>query len=110
MAELRSLLIPTDDFASTLAFFKDFLKLPPKFVDGERYAEFDLNGLKLGLLAGEERIVDATALGVRVDNVEAALASLDLDAPVLEGPHERRAVVKMPGGAALVVYSKQVKP
>ncbi len=38
-----------DDMAASLAFYRDTLKLPLKFQDGEKWAQFDVNGQAIAI-------------------------------------------------------------
>ena len=108
----HTLLYPVERLDPAIGFFRDALGLPLKFRDGERYAALDAGGLTLGLAAGEERIVDRPALALRVDDLDEALARLlEQGADILrqpeDGPHERRAVLRAPGGHPLVISAKR---
>ncbi len=108
----HTLLYPVERLDPAIGFFRDALGLPLKFRDGDRYAALDAGGLTLGLAAGEERIVDEPALAFRVDDLDAALARLleqgaDILRPPEDGPHERRAVLRAPGGHPLIVSTKR---
>ena len=91
-----------------MAWYRTVLGVEPTFVDGDRWAQFDLGGTRLAL-AGRDRAADAAGVMVKVADVEAARAALvatGLDAgPVQQGPHERRCTLTSPDGHAVTLYS-----
>lgn len=102
------MLSAVDDLDAAVAFYRDGLGALVKFRDGDRYCALDLGGVTLGLLAGSERMVSETALSLRVADVDAALDRLkgrnaQMVRAVESGPHERRAVLRAPGGALVVL-------
>jgi predicted enzyme related to lactoylglutathione lyase len=103
----HSILIPVSDMTQAVAFCRDVLGLPLKFQDGERYAAFAFGTLTLALLGAEERVADGPALGLRTDDIAAALAQClagggAILREVETGPHELRAVVASPAGAIVL--------
>ncbi len=112
---VQTLLYPVDDLETTLCFFRDALALPLKFRDGDRYAAFDAGGITLGLVSGDERLIDSPALALRVDDIDAAMTQLSANGavvlrPVECGPHERRAVLRAPDGQTLVLTTRLDTP
>lgn len=94
-------LIPVPALTPALRVLRDVLQLPLRFSDADRYAAFDAR-LKLAVAADDERIVEAPALVIRVDDLDAALRRLiaegaDVRRAAEQGPHERRAVVRLAG-------------
>jgi len=88
-------------------FVSAVLGIEPTFVDGGRWAQFDLNGARLALAAGAESSGAAQVM-VKVADVEAvagrlAKAGWDVAGPVA-GPHEVRVTVTGPDGWTVVVY------
>lgn len=107
----HSILVPVKDMAASVSFFRDTMGLKLKFQDGTRYAAFEFGGLTLALVADEERIIDETALSFRVSDIAAAVADArhagaEVVRAVEQGPHEKRAIVREPGGTALVFSEK----
>lgn len=100
--------IPVEDLAAAVAHWEAVLGGPPTFVDGTRWAQFDLGGRRLAL-AGTDRITDLPALMLKAPDLDAArefLAQLGatLD-PVEVGPHESRFLARGAGPMDIVVYS-----
>ena len=98
---------PAARLADGVEFMKAVLGIEPTFVDGERWAQFDLGGARLALASGAEssgaaqamvKVVDATAAAERL-----ARAGYDVAGPVT-GPHEVRFSVTGPDGWSVVVY------
>ena len=105
------LLHPTDDMEASVRYFRDVLGLKQKFRDGDRYCAFELGGMALGLVAGEEKIVDAPTLVFRADDIDAAINTMTgngakIVRPKERGPHEDRVILSVPGGGAVVVSAK----
>jgi predicted enzyme related to lactoylglutathione lyase len=110
--KIHSLLIPVDNLGSAVEFLTSNLGCVVKMRDGDRYCALDAGGQMLALVSGEERVVDSIALVVRVDDMEAAIASVtegggELLSPPHEGPHEVRAVVMGSGGVPMVLSAKR---
>lgn len=89
-------------------FVTAVLGVEPTFVDGERWAQFDLGpGARLALASGTESAGAAQAM-VKVADAPAAAerlaqAGYDVAGPVT-GPHEVRFTVTGPDGWSVVVY------
>jgi hypothetical protein len=110
--ERLSPLLPVDDLAAAVEAWSALLGVEPTFVDGERYAQFDVAGSRLAL-AGTDRAADVPAVMVKVGDLaaarERALASgLEAGDPQ-EGPHEVRCVVTGPGGWPVVLYAPRAR-
>jgi len=100
--------LPVPDLGEAVGFWSAALGVEPTFVDGERWAQFDLEGRRLAL-AGSDRASEQAGVMVKVEDVEAAAAELaghgvELG-PVEEGPHELRRSGVAPGGFSLVIYA-----
>ena len=86
----------------------DALGLKLKFRDGDCYAAVEGDGLRLGLVAGSERIVEQPAPVFRVAAMAPELRRL-LDAgarivrPLERGPHEQRVVLQSADGITLML-------
>ncbi|MGH3521148.1 MAG: VOC family protein [Haloechinothrix sp.] len=96
-AERISPTFPADDIAAAVKLLTAVLGCAPTFVDGERWAQFDVNGSRVAL-AGTDREGDGPSLSVKVHGLDATSARLraagfDVGEPV-SGPHERRAVIR----------------
>ena len=80
----------------------------PTFVDGDRWAQFDVAGRRLAL-AGTDRVSDQAGIMIKVADLTAARAdALAAGLAVSEpqtGPHEVRCVVTAPGGWPVVLYA-----
>ncbi|HEY3796893.1 MAG TPA: hypothetical protein VGL58_00940 [Caulobacteraceae bacterium] len=99
--EKLATVLPVDDVAAAVAAWSQALGATPTFVDGERWAQFDVAGGRL-CLAGADRASDRPGLMLKVADLDAARAALAAFSPgaVAQGPHERRFSVDLPGGAA----------
>jgi catechol 2,3-dioxygenase-like lactoylglutathione lyase family enzyme len=100
--------LPVPDLEQAVSFWAGLLGTEPTFVDGDRWAQFDLNGRRLAL-SGADRVADVPGVMVKVGDLEAARERLAADGlgvgPIEEGPHESRCVVEGPGGWPLVLYA-----
>jgi hypothetical protein len=105
--ERLSTVLPVDDLAAGVAFWTTALGAGPTFVDGDRWAQFDVGPHRLAL-AGADRTADVAGVLVKVDDLEATRAGLlagGLQVGEIEtGPHERRCTATAPGGWALTFY------
>ncbi|GAA2000017.1 VOC family protein [Catenulispora subtropica] len=98
---------PTADMGGGVRFVSAVLGLEPTFVDGERWAQFDLGGARLALASGAESSGAAQVM-VKVADLAAAAGRLaaagyDVAGPVT-GPHEVRVSVAGPDGWSVVLY------
>ncbi|MEU6189379.1 hypothetical protein [Nocardia sp. NPDC047038] len=94
---------PTDDLPATVALLAAVLATEPTVVDGDRWAQFDSDGVRV-MLAGTDREDDSPFLAIKVDDLDAALNRLraggfEAAQPAI-GPHERRAVIRPTPGSA----------
>jgi hypothetical protein len=98
---------PAARLGDGVRFLTAVLGIEPTFVDGERWAQFDLGGARLALASGAEssgaaqvmvKVADAAATAERL-----ARAGYDVAGPVA-GPHEVRFSVTGPDGWSVVVY------
>lgn len=99
--------LPTADLAGAVALWTGLLGAPPTFVDGDRWAQFDVAGKRLAL-AGSDRMSDAAGVMIKVDDLDAAVAAAQaagLSAgPIDQGGHERRCLLDV-SGAPVVLYA-----
>lgn len=98
---------PVGEMPAAVGFVSAVLGIEPTFVDGERWAQFDLGGSRLALAAGTESSGSAQVM-VKVADIDAVVARLtaagwDVAGPVA-GPHEVRATVTGPDGWTVAVY------
>ncbi|HWA62453.1 MAG TPA: hypothetical protein VG939_13815 [Caulobacteraceae bacterium] len=100
--------LPVDDVQAAAKTWAALLGAEPTFVDGDRWAQFDVAGRRLAL-AGTDRMSDAAGVMIKVDDLEAArtaVVGLGLTAgEIRTGPHERRFQVLTPGGWPAVYYA-----
>jgi hypothetical protein len=98
---------PAGELGESVRFVAAVLGKDPTFVDGERWAQFDLGGARLSLASGAEssgaaqvmvKVADLAAVSERL-----AAAGYDVAGPVT-GPHEVRVSVTGPDGWSVVVY------
>ena len=104
---------PAGRLADGVRFMAAVLGIEPTFVDGERWAQFDLNGARLALASGAEssgaaqvmvKVADAAGTAERL-----TAAGYDVAGPVT-GPHEVRFTVTGPDGWSVVVYEPVRRP
>lgn len=92
--EVRSMttVLPVETIADAVRSWGSLLGVAPAFVDGERWAQFNIGGSKLAL-AGPGQGIRRAGLMVRVDDLEASrteIAGAGLDVSAIQtGPHER---------------------
>lgn len=107
-AEKLAAVIPVDDLAEAVDRWTTLLGVEATFVDGDRWAQFDVGGTRLAL-AGADRSDDRPGLLVKVPDVAAYRSELvgqGISVSEIErGPHELRCVVDGSGGFAVTFYS-----
>jgi hypothetical protein len=103
--------LPVPDLSAAVGAWSAILGIPPRFVDGDAWAQFELAGCRLAL-AGTDRDSDRAGVMAKVDDLEEArrlAQSLGLEVgPTREGPHELRCTVIGPGGWPILIYSAKV--
>ena len=99
--------LPVDDLAAAVETWSALLGAKPTFVDGDRWAQFDVGGRRLAL-AGTDRVSDVAGVMIKVDDLagarEAALSKGLMVSEPKQGPHEVRCVVVTPGGWPAIFY------
>lgn len=107
-AERIAPVVPTDDLAGAVERWSGLLGVPPTFVDGDRWAQFDVAGGRLAL-SGADRVHDGPAVLVKVPDLEEArarAAALGFRVgEITTGPHERRCVAVGPDGWAAILHT-----
>lgn len=107
-AERIAPVVPTDDLAGAVERWSALLGVAPTFVDGDRWAQFDVAGGRFAL-SGADRVHDGPAMLVKVPDLdEARTRAQALGFQVGEittGPHERRCVAVGPDGYAAILHS-----
>ena len=100
--------LPVDDVAAAAKTWQALLGVAPTFVDGERWAQFDVDGRRIAL-AGTDRVSNLPGLMLKVADLEAARGRAEAEVltigPIEEGPHERRFLADGPGGWPVVFYA-----
>jgi hypothetical protein len=100
--------LPVADLAASVAAWTKLLGTEPTFVDGDRWAQFDVAGARIAL-AGTDRTSDEPGLMLKVADLDTARAEalasgLEATEPE-EGPHEIRTTVTGPDGVPVVLYA-----
>ncbi len=102
--------LPVDDLAAGVKFWESVLGVDPTFVDGDRWAQFDLGPKRLAL-AGTDRLTDEPSIMLKVGNLDEARAQVTaLGGTVGEvevGPHELRFVATTQYGVIVFYSPKQ---
>jgi catechol 2,3-dioxygenase-like lactoylglutathione lyase family enzyme len=99
---------PVPNLDEAVRFWTAALGAEPTFVDGDRWAQFDVGGRRLAL-AGTDRTSDQAGVMVKVDDLEQAreqLRSQGVETSEPErGAHEIRSTAVAPGGWSIVLYA-----
>jgi len=107
VVEKVATVLPVEDMQAAVTAWSALLGAQPTFVDGDRWAQFDVAGSRLAL-AGTDRAADTAGLMVKVadlDTMRGQLAAGGFAPGAIEtGPHERRFAVAMPGGWMATLY------
>jgi hypothetical protein len=100
--------LPVDDVAAAAKVWQALLGVAPTFVDGDRWAQFDVAGRRLAL-AGTDRVSDQPGVMIKVDDLAAArAAALAAGLTVGDdqiGSHETRFTALAPGGWPATFYA-----
>jgi hypothetical protein len=104
--------LPVDDVAGAAKVWAGLLGVAPTFVDGERWAQFDIAGRRIAL-AGTDRLSNLPGVMLKVADLAAARArAIDQGltaGPIEDGPHERRCLIESPGGWPVVLYAPSAR-
>lgn len=100
--------LPVSDMEAAVSEWSTVLGVDPTFVDGDRWAQFDVGGTRLALAGADRESGDAGVL-VKVDDVAAHVdtlraSDLDVEGPT-SGAHEQRAVIRHADGTLTTLYS-----
>lgn len=102
-----ALVVPVDDLAAGVAAWSRVLGAEPTFVDGDRWAQFDVAGGRIAL-AGTDRATAGPAPMLKVDDVDTArtvAGSVSWSVgPVVDGRHERRCTATTDGGDEVLLH------
>lgn len=104
-AEKISTLLRTDDIRTSVAFWKDILGVEPTFVDGDRWAQFDVGSTRLSL--GSPAEAPTSAVSVKMLDLTPALARLaaaGIAFETVEGTHETQVRLVDDDENAIVLY------
>jgi len=100
--------VPVTDLAAGVAEWSTVLGVEPTFVDGDRWAQFDVGGTRLAL-AGTDRPGDVVGVMVKVDDIGNHVTELRAAgfaaADVVQGAHEQRSSVTHADGSETTLYS-----
>lgn len=100
--------LPVDDVPAAAGIWAALLGVAPSFVDGERWAQFDIAGRRIAL-AGTDRASNLPGVMLKVADLDAARARAAAQGltvgPIQLGPHETRCLVEAPGGWPVILYS-----
>ncbi|GHE90077.1 hypothetical protein GCM10017786_22880 [Amycolatopsis deserti] len=101
--------VPVADLPAAVAVWSRLLGADPTFVDGDRWAQFDVAGARVAL-AGTDSVTSGPGLLLRVADLAAARTEAEAAGlkvgPVEEGPHELRCLVWTDEGMEVVLHSK----
>ncbi len=100
--------LPVNDMEAAVSEWSTVLGVDPTFVDGDRWAQFDVGGTRLAL-AGADRESDDAGVLVKVDDLATHIDTLrsrgiEVDGPT-SGAHEQRAAVHHAAGTVTTLYS-----
>ncbi len=104
-------IVPAGDLDAVTAFYTERLGLSLRFRDGDRYAAVTDGSVTLGLAAPAEQPDPGRVVpSFEVYGIDELVTSwradgLEVGDP-FDGAHERRAVVRDPGGNLVVVYER----
>lgn len=99
--------LPVSDWSAAVEGWTALLGTAPTFVDGDRWAQFDVAGTRIAL-AGSDRLMDRPWIMVKYDDLDAAASRLRglgfTVGSISVGAHERTCVVTGPDDVPIVLY------
>lgn len=106
--KIGHIIVPAGDLDAQVAFYTA-LGLTLRFRDGDRYAALTDGTTTIALAdASQQPVPGAVVVSIAVDDLDVFLSGFDGEAgEVVEGPHERSALVRDAAGNAVVVYAKK---
>lgn len=110
---IHDVLWPVRNLDAAVRFYVEGLGMPLKFRDGDRFAAIAAGGVTLALVAGTEDVTGGVpSAGFLVADLMAAVRSAEAAGGTVavaahDGPHERRAVIRDPGGQLVVFYERR---
>lgn len=110
-AEVRMIVLSTDDLDESIAFYSQALGMEVKFRDGTHFAALNGGAITLALATEiDHPIPGQVVVGIRTDDVDAAAKATEESGGVIakqpyNDAHERRAVVFDNKGNGIVFYS-----
>lgn len=110
-ADVRMIVLSTDDLDRSIEFYTTALGMTLKFRDGAHYAALDGGTTTVALATSVDHpLPGQVVVGIRISDVDAAAAAIEAaGGAIVKGPyddaHERRAVVYDDKGNGLVLYS-----
>lgn len=108
MIESFATVVPVPDLDEAVAYWSAVLGVEPTFVDGDRWAQFDVDGRRIAL-AGTDRFSEVPSLMLKSSDLDASheafAASGHEVGEITEGAHERRFEAIAPGGWTIAVYA-----
>lgn len=112
VAESITSVLPVDDLNEAVEFWSAVLGVAPTFVDGDRWAQFDLGPRRLAL-AGSDRLTDDPSVMIKVTDLDVARAQLTAAGAIVgevqTGPHELRFLARTKFGS-IIFYSPPARP
>jgi hypothetical protein len=100
--------VPVPDIGEGVAYWRALLGVEPTFVDGNRWAQFDVDGRRIAL-AGSDRFSDVPSLMLKSSDLQASLDAFTATghkvSEITEGADERRFSATSPGGWTVAVYA-----
>jgi lactoylglutathione lyase len=109
-AQVRMIVLSTDDLEESIKFYTETLGFALKFRDGAHYAALDGGSITLALATSVDHpAYGQVVVGIKTDDVDGAAKAIeDNGGAIVKAPyddaHERRAVVYDNKGNGLVFY------
>lgn len=106
-AERLGFVMPVPDMSQSVSFWEGLLGVKATFVDGDRWAQFDVGGSRLAL-AGRDWTPELPGTMIKVSALDQARNELTAKGltvgDITRGEHELRCVARDPGGWPVVLY------
>lgn len=105
--KIGHIIVPVQQLDAQISFYES-LGLSMRFRDGDRYAGMTDGTTTIGLAdSSQQPVAGRIVLSIEVDDLDAALARLGkAEMEIVQGPHERRALVSDAAGNPVAIYER----
>jgi predicted enzyme related to lactoylglutathione lyase len=111
--KIKNAFVQSPAVSAVLPFYEKVLGLRPQFVDGDRWAQFKVDGVTIALAGESESVADTQGwvLTFEVPDLEAVVAVVEASGGVVlerrdMGDHGRSVIVRDPAGNVTALWAQ----